>query len=264
MNPTSPKYTPGHTPNATAFLAARDLESHGFFLSPFLQPGFDVLDAGCGPGTITAGIAQAVFPGHVAALDIAPGQLEHGRRLCEGREIVNVDFVAGSSHELPFATESFDIVFAHALLEHLLDPMQTMQEFHRVTRPGGFIAVCSPDWDHCELTRHTKHVGRAIEAYRKLLESNGGDTRAGAFLGEWVEMAGYMPLSHDEWVEEYEDTAFITEFLAAQLAKAGQFHHATALRNWAQDPQAKFRQSWKFATGVRADANRRNHHTIIE
>ena len=69
MNPTKERTPPGHSANATAFMAARDLESHGFFLTPFLQPGFDVLDAGCGPATITTGIAEAVFPARVTAAE---------------------------------------------------------------------------------------------------------------------------------------------------------------------------------------------------
>jgi len=234
-------------------MAARDLDSHGFFLTPLLQPGFDVLDAGCGPGTITAGIAEAVFPARVTALDISPTQLEMGRRLAEGREIVNMDFVAASAGRLPFADHSFDVVFAHALLEHLRDPAQAFAEFHRVTRPGGFIAVCSMDWEHLALEPNPPRVNRALRAYRDLQERNGGNTRAGAILRDWMEAVGFTPLVHAEWTEECEDPACLATYLAAQLERAGQFHHATTLRRWAETPGATFRHSWKYATGVRAD-----------
>ena len=120
-------YTPGHTANASSFMAARDLETHGFFLLPLLQPGFDVLDAGCGPATISADIADAVFPGKVTALDISPSELDHGRRLAEGREIVNLEFLAGSAYEIPFPDSSFNVVFSHALLEHLGEPRRALE-----------------------------------------------------------------------------------------------------------------------------------------
>lgn len=237
-------------------MAARELASHGFFLAPLLQPGFDVLDAGCGPATITTGIAEVVFPGTVTGLDISAAQLEQARRLTQGREIMNLGFVSGSAGLMPFADESFDVVFSHALLEHLVNPMEAMREFHRVTRPGGFIALCSPDWNVTALTPHSMRVGRAVAAFKNLRERHGGNPCAGAYLRTWMADAGFTPLAHDEWIEEYDDPQKIAESIASQLSIDGQFHHATSLRDWASEPGVKFRQSWKFATGVRADAHR--------
>lgn len=263
MQPTKERYTPGHTPNATAFMAERDFESHGFFLAPLLLPGFDVLDAGCGPATITAGIAERVFPGRVTAMDVSAPQLEQARRLTEGREIMNIDFVAASAGATPFADHTFDVVFAHALMEHLGEPDLALREFHRVTRPGGFIGLCSPDWDNFELQSCPAKVGRALNAYRHMQERNGGDTRAGEHIKDWLRAAGFTLLAHDEWVEEYEDPARIAVYLALQLEGAGQFHHATALREWAARPGARFLQSWKYTTAVRADEGR-GHRPVTE
>lgn len=238
-------------------MAARDLETHGFFLNPLLQPGFNVLDVGCGPATISLGIAQAVMPGRVTALDLSEEHLERGRRMAQGCEIVNLDFVAGTSERLPFADESFDVVFAHALMEHLTDPIESLREFHRVTRPGGFVAICSPDWDAFEYAPRSPRLTRAIRAYRALQELNGGDTRAGAHLADWLGATDFTLLSHSDWVEEYDDTKKITDHLALQLERAGQIDHAASLREWARDPAARFRQTWKYATAVRADDYRR-------
>lgn len=255
MNPTKESYTPGHSDLATAFMAARDLESHGFFLSPLLQPGFDVLDAGCGPATISTGIAEAVFPARVTAIDTCSKLLETGRRLAQGREIVNLDFVHASACALPFADHSFDVVFSHSLLEHLPDPALALREFHRVTRPGGFIAICCPDWDGFALDPAPLRVARAVKAFRDLQERNGGNPRAGAHLRTWLDAAGFTPLVHDEWIEEHDAASFAAD-LATRLDTAGQFHHATSLRDWAAGPRPRFFQSWKYATAVRADEYR--------
>jgi ubiquinone/menaquinone biosynthesis C-methylase UbiE len=260
MNPTTENYTPGHTPSATAFLAARDLDSHGFFLAPLLQPGFDVLDAGCGPGTITTGIAEMVFPGRVTAVDLSAVHLETGRRLAQGREIMNLDFVAASACEMPFADNSFDVVFSHALLEHLPAPERAMAEFHRVTRPGGFIGICCPDWGAIEVDDLPKQAGLAIRAYRDLQETHGGNTRAGAQLPKWLTRAGFTPLACDGWIEDYEDAGTFAEYLAQPLAATGQLHHATALREWAAGPEARFRLAWRYVIGVRADEARFHRH----
>ena len=265
MNPTTLKeqYTPGNTARAAQFMAARELDTHGFFLAPLLQPGFDVLDAGCGPGTITAGIAQAAFPGRVTGTDISTEQLDRGHRLTQGREIMNLGFVHASAYEMPFADHSFDVVFSHALLEHLRDPARAIAEFHRVLRPGGFIALCSPDWNAFELAPHSMRVGRAIHAYQHLQERKGARTDAGARLPQLLSQAGFTLLAHNEWMEEDEDTSGTAREMARQLDNAGQFHHATTLREWAADPAARLRQSWKYATAVRADEYKA-HHRVWE
>lgn len=254
MNPTSitERYTSGHTCNATDLMAIRDLESHGFFAMPLLQSGFAVLDAGCGSGTITNGIAEMVFPGTVTALDASTTQLEQARRLSQGREIVNTQFVCASATALPFADETFDLVFSHALLEHLHNPAQAMSEFFRVTRPGGFAAVASPDWDAFEFTPFPETVRAAITAYRDLLESNGSNPRAGDFLGDWIAAAGFMPISLGEWIEEYATAKQIGESLSLQLEAAGHPQHARNLREWAAQPESTFHQSWKYAIGLKA------------
>jgi ubiquinone/menaquinone biosynthesis C-methylase UbiE len=264
MNPTpsKEKYTPGHTANALSFMAARDLESHGFFLLPLLQSGHDVLDAGCGPATISADIADVVFPGKVTALDISTPELDQGRRLVEGREIVNLELVAASVYEIPFPDSSFNVVFSLDLIEHLSEPLRALREFHRVTRPGGFVALSSADWDSIEISPLPMALGRAINAYRDLEERNGGNSRAGFHLRQWLAEAGFAPLSHGEWIEEYEEPRRVAQYLGLQLETAGLFHHATALRDWARNPDARFRQSWKYATGARASSTKRRKRVM--
>ena len=70
------QYTPGHSANATAFMAARSFSTHGEFIRPYLTPGMNVLDCGCGPGVISVGLAEAVGPnGHVTGIDFAESQV---------------------------------------------------------------------------------------------------------------------------------------------------------------------------------------------
>jgi ubiquinone/menaquinone biosynthesis C-methylase UbiE len=69
-------YTPGHSANATAFMAARSFKTHGGFIEPNLKPGMNVLDCGCGPGAISIGLAEAVGPnGQVTGIDFAESQI---------------------------------------------------------------------------------------------------------------------------------------------------------------------------------------------
>jgi ubiquinone/menaquinone biosynthesis C-methylase UbiE len=69
----------------------------GFFL-PHLRPGFRVLDTGCGPGTITVGLARRVAPGQVIGIDIEDSQFASAREQAE-RESINAELRKASIYE---------------------------------------------------------------------------------------------------------------------------------------------------------------------
>jgi ubiquinone/menaquinone biosynthesis C-methylase UbiE len=94
---TSGTYTHGHTRPVTQVMAARTAEREGAFFLPFLQAGMRVLDVGCGPGTITLGLARAVAPGEVVGLDNEPTAVEAARALAMDRQVRNVRFMVGTA-----------------------------------------------------------------------------------------------------------------------------------------------------------------------
>lgn len=253
MKTTTDPRPPGFPTRAAIPAANRDLESHGFFLMPLLQPGFDVLDAGCGLATITTGIAEHVFPARVTAVDPSPARLETARRLVEGREIMNINLAAASASHLPFADHSFDVVFAHAVLDTAPDPDQVLREFHRVTRPGGFLAVACADWDHFALEPASARVNGALQACRHLRGQGSRIFQTTAGLRPAILAAGFTPLMQDTWIERHDNPRDIVSELTASLDQTGQFHHATTLRDWADQPEARFHHAWRYATAVRAD-----------
>ncbi len=59
------------------------------FLLPHLRPGLRVLDCGCGPGSITADVAELVAPGEVVGVDLEPSQLEIARQRAAERGLAN-------------------------------------------------------------------------------------------------------------------------------------------------------------------------------
>src|ERR1700747_817606 len=137
------QYTPGHSANATAFMAARSFSSHGEFIRPYIKPGMTVLDCGCGPGAISVGLAEAVGPaGHVTGIDFGESQIQ----VAQARGNPNLSFQVASVFALPFEDHAFDLVFSHALFEHLADPIRGVAEIRRVLRLGGVAGLCSPDW----------------------------------------------------------------------------------------------------------------------
>ena len=73
---------------------------------PLLRPGMDLLDLGCGPGSITLGLAQAVWPGEVTGLDQNQEQVELARRAAVENRALNARFVTGNALALPFPDSS--------------------------------------------------------------------------------------------------------------------------------------------------------------
>ncbi len=95
-------YTHGYGERVVGVMAGRSLTGNLGFLLPHLQPGMRVLDCGCGPGSITADVAEFVAPGQVIGVDIEPSQVEAARRRAEERGLANARFEVSSLYELPF------------------------------------------------------------------------------------------------------------------------------------------------------------------
>jgi ubiquinone/menaquinone biosynthesis C-methylase UbiE len=85
-----------------------------------------ILDVGCGP---------AKYPGSIG-LDMNPSTAADV--LC------NLD-----RGGLPFRDNSFDQLRGEHIIEHVADIVATMEEFHRVTKPGGTIWIVTPHYTDC-------------------------------------------------------------------------------------------------------------------
>jgi ubiquinone/menaquinone biosynthesis C-methylase UbiE len=122
-------------------MAERTAANTADFFLPHLRPGMSLLDCGCGAGTITIGLAQAVTPGEVVGVDHEPAQFEQARALAAEHGVDNVRFETADLFTLPFADDGFDAAFAHAVLMHVGDRKAALREMRRVVRPGGVVAV---------------------------------------------------------------------------------------------------------------------------
>src|SRR5918911_2575250 len=92
-------YTHGHADSVLQSHRWRTVENSAAYLAPHLRPGLDVLDVGCGPGTITVDLARRVAPGRVLGLDVSADPLDEARELA-GRSGVDVDFAVGDTYAL--------------------------------------------------------------------------------------------------------------------------------------------------------------------
>ena len=80
-----------------------------------------VLDIGCGPGNITAGLARKVDHGSIIGIDISEAVIELAASE-HAHKSSNLSFQVGDVYRLDFPDEHFDVVYAHQVLQHLSDP----------------------------------------------------------------------------------------------------------------------------------------------
>ena len=101
----------------------------------------DALEIGAGTGYFSLNLLQAGLIERATATDISPGMLATLERNAADLGL-EVRTAAAEAETLPFADESFDLVFGHAVLHHIPELRQAFSEFARVLRPGGALAFC--------------------------------------------------------------------------------------------------------------------------
>lgn len=127
-------------------ISQRTAEVEAEFLLPHLRSGMRMLDCGCGPGSITVGLAELVAPGQVVGIDLRADDLVSARVLASNRGMTNVAFQRADIYRLPFGDGAFDAALAHAVLQHLGDPLRALIEIRRVLRPGGVLGIADRAW----------------------------------------------------------------------------------------------------------------------
>lgn len=198
------RYTHGHAEPVLRSHTWRTAENSAGYLIPLLHPGLTVLDLGCGPGTITAGLARLVAPGRVVAVDSAARVLDQARSACADAG-VEVTFDVARGEELPYRDAAFDVVHAHQLLQHVADPVVVLREMRRVCAPGGLVAARDVDYAACTWFPLLPELDEWLALYRRLARRNGGEPDAGRRLFGWAQRAGFAVVTPSASVWCYAD-----------------------------------------------------------
>ncbi len=188
-------YTHGHHDSVLRSHRWRTVRNSAAYLIPHLQPGQQVLDVGCGPGTITIDLARLVAPGSVVGIDNEPAPLGPARVEAQRQGVSNVSFAVGDVYQLDYPDGTFDIVHAHQVLQHLAEPVAALSEMRRVCQPGGYVAV--RDSDYAAMTWHPPQAGldRWLDLYRRVARSNRAEPDAGRRLLSWARAAGFSEIT---------------------------------------------------------------------
>jgi len=183
-------YTTDHAASVLRTHSWRTAANSAGYLVPYIQPNMTILDIGCGPGSITIDFARLVPHGHVTGVEYVPEPLEKARALASSQGVTNISFEVGDIHSLPLPDDSFDIVHAHQVLQHIADPIQALREMRRVVKPHGIVA-CR---ESASMTWYPNSDGLELwsELSMRMCRAKGGNPNPGSYIHVWAEKAAFI------------------------------------------------------------------------
>jgi ubiquinone/menaquinone biosynthesis C-methylase UbiE len=184
-------YIHGHHESVLRTHRWRTAENSAAYFLPRLFRGANVLDVGCGPGTISVGLATRVDPGGVVAIDRSPAVLAEARAHAEHYRQGNVRFAVGDAYQLPLGDGAFDAVHAHQVLQHLGDPVAALAEMGRVCRTGGTVAARDVDYGGMFWFPEDPEMTEWQTLYREVARAIGGEPDSGRRMHRWARTAGF-------------------------------------------------------------------------
>jgi len=112
---------------------------------PFIDLKGDelILDLGCGAGLDLYFYSKSTgSKGKVYGLDISPEMINKANNNMKSVGINNIEFVCGSSDNLPFKNDFFDVVASNGIYNLSPDKEKVLKEVYRVLKPGGRTVFC--------------------------------------------------------------------------------------------------------------------------
>jgi SAM-dependent methyltransferase len=243
-------YTHGHHDSVLRSHRWRTAENSAGYLLPHLMSGQRLLDIGCGPGTITLDLARLVAPGQTIGLDREVAPLVSARAATVEQQVHNVGFTVGDVYQLDFPDDSFDVVHAHQVLQHLTDPLAALREMRRVCRAGGIVAARDADYAAMTWYPADPRLDRWLALYHQVAMDNGGEPDAGRRLLSWAHAAGFPEVSASAsawcyssgddrtwwsgtWAERITESAFAHQAIAGGFSDQEELAElAAAWRDW--------------------------------
>ena len=190
----NPWYTCGFSEPMLRLLRGHTVKSHASHLLPYLEPGQRVLDVGCGPGTISVGLARAIEPGELHGVDIKQAQIDLARSVADAGKHANATFHVGDVTDLPFDDDSFDLAHGHSILTYVTDTQAVLAEVRRVLKPGGLVSVREGIIGSSFVAPDFEILCDAWVTFAELITSDDGHPNIGRDLKRHLLEAGFTDL----------------------------------------------------------------------
>ena len=147
-----------------------------------------VCDFGCGTATLTAEIAAAYPTATITGLEISDEQIRRAREVVAGNNNVSLILADATKNDLPDST--FDLTFCRYLLEHVPDPVGTVGQMLRITKPGGTLACQENDLHNVLYWPAIEGMDRLMGQFCRLQAELSGDPFVGRKLFDIFRRAG--------------------------------------------------------------------------
>lgn len=128
-------------------------------------------------------------------IDLSPDVVALAKADFENSSRPNLSFGVDDVYGLSFADASFDVVYAHQVLQHLSDPTRALREMRRVLRPGGLLAVRDADYGAFTWWPADPLLDRWLALYHEVTSHNEANADAGRRLLSWVRAAGFTEVT---------------------------------------------------------------------
>jgi SAM-dependent methyltransferase len=248
------RYIHGHHASVLRSHSWRTVENSAAYLLPHLAAGQRVLDVGSGPGSISIDLARRVAPGRVTGIDSSAEVVEQAAGLASDNGLHTLDFAVGDVYALDFDDDSFDVVHAHQVMQHLAHPVEAMGEIRRVLKPGGIFAARDVVYGSTSWYPELPSLDSWLRTLLTVHRGNGGDPDAGRSLKAWARHAGFSSVTSSasmwcfatdverdwwgsSWAERALESSFAAQAIETGVATLAELQAmAEGWRYWAQDP----------------------------
>lgn len=165
------------------------IEDHIQYLR--IPGGANILDAGCGSGSMARLIASRHPDATVTGFDLNGGYLDYARRIAANEGLANITFREGDIQALSFADASFDLIWSKHVLFFVPRIEDALREFRRTIRPGGSVVIALEHWPGIVLDPQDPELRKTLLQVLEGLADISITTR----LVTMVMQAGFVDLS---------------------------------------------------------------------